>query len=45
MFAEIGLKHPYTGVTRDEGNGKVKTFITDVRLNLYFGFIAFPETS
>ena len=41
----MGLKHPYTGGTRDEGNGKVKTFITDVRLNFYFGFIAFPKTS
>ena len=41
IFAEIGLKHPDTG---DEGNGKVKTIIIDVRLNFYFGFLAFPET-
>ena len=45
MFAEIGLRHPDTGGTCDEGNGKVKTFIPDVRLNFYFGIIAFPETS
>ena len=37
---EIGLKHPDTG---DEGNGKVKTFIIDVRLNVYFGFLPFRK--
>ena len=45
IFAEIGLNHPEAGGTCDEGKGKVKTFITDVRLDFYFGFIAFPETS
>ena len=33
IFAEIGLKHPDTG---DEGNGKVKTFIIDVRQLLFW---------